>query len=150
MFYFNWLAYRICLFFPSFFLCSLSFYVRRILLLSFFFSYLCTVCYFEWILLNEKIISSLTSHSAKENVFSLKKGTHISIRFLFFMYCVRCVKGHPIQSGIQYAVVDQKCAQLNSALRSERMCRRELLQLLCKICHNFIFLMIIAYLYLLL
>lgn len=55
----------------------------------------CTVCYFEWILLNENIISSLTSHSAKK-MCSVWRKNHISTRC--FLYCVRCTKGHSIQS----------------------------------------------------
>lgn len=110
-----------CLFSSLFFLCSLSFYVHRILLLSFSFSWAhCTVCYFEWILLNEKIISSLTSHSAKEMCSpSEESATHTFLpgpfRILF-----RRTGEHRIQS--EFSVLLQIKSVLSSIQLSVCVC----------------------------
>lgn len=112
----NWLAYSIVCFSPHF---SYVFFVVLCAPHSFtVFSSLLYIqfamCYFEWILLNEKIISSLTSHSAKK-MCSVWRKKHISTRC--FLYCVRCTKGHSIQSEFSALLQIKVCSPL---LRSAR------------------------------
>lgn len=108
----------------------------------------CTVCYFEWILLNEKIISSLTSHSAKKMCSVWRtQHTHTHLYPVLFVFSTFCILFVALETQSHIHSEFSVLLQIKSVLSAQFSRVAELLQSLCKICNNSVFLMIIAYLY---